>query len=89
MYFGFEGNYRSKFSSNPSRSIYTDIKGYAVNNLRLGFRADEAWDVFLWTRNAFDKEYYDVLATTPGNTGLIVGQPGDERTFGLTLKAQF
>jgi iron complex outermembrane recepter protein len=87
-YAGFEGNYRSKFSSNPSRSIYTDIKSYAVANIRLGFRTDKV-DVFAWTKNAFDKEYYDVLATTPGNTGLIVGQPGDELTYGLTVKAQF
>jgi iron complex outermembrane receptor protein len=88
-YIGFEGNYRSSFSSNPSRSIYTDIQGYAVNNVRLGFRAPKGWDVFLWVRNVFNKQYFDVLATTPGNTGLIVGQPADGRTVGLTFKSQF
>jgi iron complex outermembrane recepter protein len=88
-YLGVDGNYRSKFSSNPSRSIYTDIQSYAVANLRAGFRADGRWDVFVWARNAFDREYYDVLATTPGNTGLISGNPADPRTYGLTFKAQF
>ena len=88
-YLGADGNYRSEFSSNPSRSIYTDIPGYAVANLRLGFRADGRWDVYVWARNAFDREYYEVLATTPGNTGLISGQPADQRTYGLTFKAQF
>ena len=55
----------------------------------LGFRADGRWDVFVWARNAFDREYYDVLATTPGNTGLVSGNPADPRTYGLTFKAQF
>jgi iron complex outermembrane recepter protein len=88
-YLGAEGNYRTDFSSNPSRSIYTDIEDYAVANLRLGFRADDRWDVFVWARNAFDRSYYDVLATTPGNTGLVSGNTADPRTYGLTFKAQF
>jgi iron complex outermembrane receptor protein len=31
----------------------------------------------------------ELLATTPSNTGLIAGQPGDPRTYGLTIKANF
>jgi len=41
--------------------------------------------VFGWVRNLFDTEYYEVLATTPGNTGLIAGNVGDPRTYGLTV----
>lgn len=88
-YAGLDVSARSRFSSNPSRSIYTDIGGYALTNLRVGFRTDRKWDVFGWVRNAFNTGYYDVLATQSGNTGLIVGQPGDERTWGVTLKGQF
>jgi iron complex outermembrane recepter protein len=88
-YVAVDGNYRSKFSSNPSRSIYTDIKGYSLTNLRLGFRADDDWDVFAWVRNAFDEKYFEVLALQSGSTGLIVGQPADPRTYGVTLKKTF
>jgi iron complex outermembrane recepter protein len=88
-YLGADGNYRSQFSSNPSQSIYTQIPAYAVANLRAGFRVDGRWDVFVWARNAFDREYYDLLAVTPGSTGLISGNPADPRTYGLTFKAQF
>lgn len=89
-YFGFDGNYRSKFSSNPSRSIYTDIDGYALNNFRLGYRTDDGLNVFAWVRNAFDVNYFEQLnANTGGNTGLIAGQPGDPRTFGLTIASNF
>ena len=89
VYFGFDGNYRSNFSSNPSPSAYTWVKGYAVSNFRLGFRTDSGIDLFGWVRNAFDTEYFEQLAVGPGNTGLIAGQPGDPRTYGVTLRARY
>ena len=89
VYVGYDGSYRSGFSSNPSESIYTNIDGYALSNFRLGYRADRGLNAFLWLRNAFDKDYYELLATQSGNTGLIVGQPGDPRTYGVTVSASF
>jgi iron complex outermembrane receptor protein len=88
-YFGFDGNARSRFSSNPSRSAYMDVGGYSLANFRLGFRSDEGWHVFGWVKNAFDEKYFEVLAQGPSNTGLIVGLPGDPRTWGLTFSADF
>ncbi|MET0499603.1 MAG: TonB-dependent receptor [Steroidobacteraceae bacterium] len=88
-YAGFDGSYRSKFSSNASRSIYTDIDAYSLANFRAGFRTDRGWDVYAWVRNAFDEEYFDFLSTQSGSTGLVVGQPADPRTYGLTVKASF
>ncbi|WP_136163504.1 TonB-dependent receptor [Sphingomonas flavalba] len=89
VYLGFDGSYRSIFSSNPSRSAYTDIEGYALSNLRLGFRSASGWDAYGWVRNAFNVKYFDFLSVQSGNTGLIIGQPGDQRTYGLTVKAAF
>ena len=89
VYLGVDGSYRSRFSSNPSESAYTWIKGYALTNVRAGFRTDSGFDVFGWVRNAFDVDYYEMLSVTSGSTGLIAGQPGDPRTYGLTLKAAF
>lgn len=88
-YLGFDGSYRSRFSSNPSPSAYTYIDGYSIANFRLGYRADAGWNAFLWLRNAFDQNYYELLATQSGNTGLVVGQPGDPRTYGVTVSASF
>ncbi len=87
-YFGYDASYRSKFSSNASRSIYTDISGYSVHNFRLGFRT-ENFDIFAWARNAFDQNYFESLAVTPGNTGLISAQLGDPQTWGGTIKFSF
>ncbi|WP_313807805.1 TonB-dependent receptor [Sphingobium sp.] len=89
FYIGWDGSYRSKFSSNASRSIYMDVKGYTLNNLRIGFRNSDGLNIYGWVRNIFDKNYLELLATTPSNTGLIAGQPGDPRTYGLTIKADF
>jgi iron complex outermembrane receptor protein len=88
VYFGYDGSYRSKFSSNPSRSIYMDIDAYSLASFRVGAKADN-WNTFAWVRNAFDEEYFDFLTAQSGSTGLIVGQPGDPRTYGVTVKASF
>jgi iron complex outermembrane receptor protein len=89
-YFGYDGSARSKWSSNPSRSAYTDVGGYGLANFRFGFRSRGSWDVYAWVKNAFDKDYFEQLnAATGGNTGLVVGQPADPRTWGLTVRAEF
>ncbi|MFM7028197.1 MAG: TonB-dependent receptor [Chakrabartia sp.] len=88
VYAGVDGNYRSSWNSNASPSIYTQVEGYALTNFRLGFRGD-GFDVFGWVRNAFDVHYIDLLQVAPGNVGLIAGTPGDERTWGGTLKLSF
>jgi iron complex outermembrane receptor protein len=88
VYLGVDGNYRSHWNSNASPSIYTDVKGYALTNVRLGFRG-EGIDVFGWVRNALDVKYMDNLQVAPGNVGLIAGMPGDPRTWGMTIKGQF
>ena len=89
LYVGIDGNYRSGFSSNPTPSIYTNIKGYALTNYRVGFRADSGLNIFGYVRNLFDVDYFEQLAVPSGNTGLIVGQPGDPRTYGVTVAVTF
>ena len=88
IYLGVDGNYRSRWNSNASPSDYTVVKGYALTNVRAGFRGDNV-DVFGWVRNAFDVNYIDLLQVAPGNVGLIAGQPGDQRTWGGTIKYNF
>lgn len=88
VYLGYDGSYRSKYSSNPSYSAYMNINGYALSNFRLGYRHKD-FNVYGWVRNAFAKNYYELLSAQSGSTGLIVGQPGDPRTFGGTISKSF
>ncbi|MBX7482148.1 TonB-dependent receptor [Qipengyuania qiaonensis] len=89
VYLGYDGSYRSGFSSNPSPSIYTNVDGYSLSNFRLGFRSDSGFNLFAWARNAFDEEYFEQLQVPSGNTGLIVGNPGDPATYGVTAAYRF
>ena len=88
VYLGYDGSARSRFSSNPSPSAYTWIEGYSLSNFRLGYRKKD-FNVFAWVHNAFDQDYFELLSTQSGSTGLIVGQPGDPRTFGATISKSF
>jgi iron complex outermembrane receptor protein len=86
-YFGaIDASYRSSFSSSPSASKYLVVDGYSLLNARVGFRASNGWTLSLWSRNLLDKDYFDLLSPVAGGTGLYVGQPGDRRTVGLTMR---
>lgn len=89
VYFGYDGSGRTSFSSNPTPSAYTWVDGYVLSNFRAGFRTEHGIDVYAWVRNAFDVNYFEQLQVPSGNTGLIVGNPGDPRTWGATVKVEF
>lgn len=94
---GRDGNYftavdaffRTDFSSSPTESRFLTVDGYTTVGARLGFRASNGWDVFVWGRNLLDEAYFELLAAQPGSSGLFVGQPADPRTYGITLRARF
>ena len=65
------------------------VDGYPLLNARVGFRWADGWTVSVWSRNLLNKDYFDLLTAAPGNTGLYVGQPGDPRTIGVTLRMTF
>ena len=89
LFGAFDTSYRSSFSSSASASRYLVVDGYTLANARVGFRAAHGWTVSVWARNLLDKDYFDLLSAAPGNTGLFVGQPGDPRTVGVTLRLAF
>ena len=87
QFFGaFDASYRSSFSSSASASKYLIVDGYSLLNARIGFRSAGGWTVSFWSRNLLNKDYFDLLSAAPGNSGLYVGQPGDPRTVGVTLR---
>lgn len=93
-FLGLKGNYfaaadvffRSEFSSSPSPSQYLNIDGYSLTNARAGFRASNGITVFIWSRNVFNKDYYEQLLAAPGSHGQYAGILGDPRTYGVTLR---
>jgi len=86
-FFGaFDTSYRSEFSSSPSASTYLMVDGYGLVNARAGFRWNDGWQLFVWSRNLLDRDYFEFLTAVPGNSGLYVGLPGDPRTVGVALR---
>jgi iron complex outermembrane receptor protein len=89
LFAAVDSSYRSSFSSSATASKYLVVEGYSLLNARVGFRWSDGWMVSLWSRNLLNKDYYELLTAVPGNSGLFVGQPGDQRTIGVSLRATF
>ena len=89
-YFNANTSYRTEVFGTLDASQYSKIPAYALTNLSAGarFKAGGArWDVSLWAKNAFDKQYYTSLWNTSfGAYNAIIGTP---RTVGLTARADF
>lgn len=76
---------RSKIFGEATDSAYTVIRGYSIVNASIGYRT-ENWEVALFARNLFDKDYLQNVTVQAGNSGLIVGTPSDPRLFGITFR---
>jgi len=88
-YFGADASYRSTYNADAAVSSHTEIEGYSIVNLRAGFRSDNGWEAFIFLKNAFDEDYLQLLTVQAGNSGLVLGTPGDPRTVGITLRARY
>ena len=89
VYLGADASYRSSYSSNATPSPYFIVDSYTIANFRAGYRDGSNWNVFGWVRNAFQERYFEFLTNQPGNNGLVVGQLGDPRTYGITVAKKF
>jgi len=86
---GADASYRSAYYADAAVSEYARIDGYALVNLRAGFRADAGWEAYVFVKNAFDEDYLQFVSIQTGNSGLVIGNPGDPRTAGVTVRARF
>lgn len=77
---------RSGYFNDTSASRYTWIDGYDLTNASLGYRFASGWEVTAFARNLFNANYLSALTIQTGNSGLILGQPGDPRLMGLTIR---
>lgn len=80
-------SYRSSFNTSSSNSVHADVPAFGIANARIGFRTDDGlFDLSVWARNLFDKDYFQTLS--PGATGLVTALIGEPRTVGLTLRTK-
>ncbi|HEY0105160.1 MAG TPA: TonB-dependent receptor [Rhizomicrobium sp.] len=89
-YLGADLSYRSSYFSSADDSIYGNVPGYSVTNLRVGLRTDDGhWNLEVWTRNAFDTHYYQTIGKVAFNSGALSALLGDPRTVGVTLRVSY
>jgi iron complex outermembrane receptor protein len=80
---------RSRYNTDTTHSLYTGIAGHGILNASIGYRFPHGWEAELFARNLLDKNYLTGLTIQTGNSGLILGQAGDPRIAGLTVRASF
>ncbi|OXE37252.1 MAG: TonB-dependent receptor [Phenylobacterium zucineum] len=80
---------RSGVFGDPTDSRYTWLPGYTVVNARIGLRKTSGLEISIWARNLFQAQYLQNVTVQAGNSGLIVGTPGDPRSLGMTLRASY
>lgn len=78
----------TKQFGDPTDSAYTVIGGYTVVNGSIGYRSPHGWEIAVFARNLFDRDYIQNVTVQAGNSGLILATPSDPRTFGLTLRVK-
>lgn len=83
-----DSNTRTRQFGDPSGSAFTVIEGYTIVNASIGFRAREGWELALFSRNLFDKDYIQNVTIQAGNSGLILATPSDPRVIGVTLRVR-
>lgn len=86
FFLAFDGYYRSEFSSSSSPSAFLNVPAYTIFNARLGFRTTEGLSFTIWSRNLFNKDYFEQLLVAGGNAGHYAGVLGDPATYGITLR---
>ncbi|WP_354292285.1 TonB-dependent receptor [Sphingomonas sp. PvP055] len=87
LYGHADWSYRSSYYTVASNSRYGLVPGYDLANARVGVRlAGGKYDVSVWARNLFGKDYFQTLSVL--NYGLFTATLGDPRTFGGTVRVK-
>ena len=88
-YAGIDYSFRSGYYGTVEHGPGSYVSAYSLSNARLGVSGrSNLWDISIWVRNLFDKQY--LTAVYPiygvGDYGAVAGDP---RTYGATLRLNF
>lgn len=88
VYVGADGSYRSSYFASVNLDPYSRVPGYALFGAHAGLRQSEGkWDVSVWVRNLFDKDYYNTISVN-STYGVALASLGEPRLYGLTLRGK-
>ena len=88
VYVGADGSYRSSYYATVNLDPFSRVPGYALFGAHAGLRQSEGkWDVSVWVRNLFDKDYYNTISVN-STYGVALAALGEPRLYGLTLRGK-
>jgi len=87
-YLRADASARTAIYGDATDSAYTIIPGYALVNASMGVRLSPAVEVAVFARNLFNRNYFQNVTVQAGNSGLIVGTPGDPRMIDFTIRVR-
>lgn len=79
--------FRDENLSGPDGDPNTLIDSYTTFNLRGGILLDSGFNATIWAKNITDEHYFTDLSWS--DLGVMQGQVGTPRTYGLTVGYQF
>jgi iron complex outermembrane recepter protein len=85
----FPIRYGRPAGSPQSVTFNTQLSGYALSNLRVGFKAAEKWEFSIYANNLFDVNAELALDRERGGEGRLSYLRNTPRTVGASLRASF
>jgi len=85
LFFRADASARSKIYGDGADSAFLALPGYALVNAALGWRTPSI-EMALFARNLFNRNYLQSATAQAGNSGLVLGDPGEPRILGATLR---
>ncbi|GAB2195943.1 TonB-dependent receptor [Sessilibacter sp. MAH4] len=91
---GFSGYVQSDYSYQDDVFFSVDNleaisqDGYGLLGFRAGVEAPQGWEISAWIKNAEDELYFTEILTS-GSAGVVSGQVGTPRTYGVSFKTHF
>jgi iron complex outermembrane recepter protein len=85
----FPIRYGRAAGSPQSVAFNTKLAGYALSNLRVGFKAAEKWEFSIYANNLFDVNAQLALDRERGGEGRLAYLRNTPRTIGASLRASF
>ena len=83
-------SWQSKSYADPNNNPYSLIPQYGVADAHLIYDSQDAlWQVRLDVSNVFDKFYWSTVYSQYNAGGMVVGRPGQPRTWFLSVKRSF
>lgn len=83
-----DASWRSETAGEATGSRFTRIDAYGLASLSAGLRSPDGWEVSFFVRNLTDTGYLTNVTVQAGNSGLVVGTPGEPRLIGLSVRVE-